>query len=68
MAAIKYPSITIYLDGRIEAFAILAKAKRALAANGVKREEIDEFIDRALGGDYYHMLSTVRDYVNVVEI
>lgn len=64
----RYPGVTIYLDGGEEAFSILAKAKLALVSHGVPRDEIESFIEKAVSGDFYNMLSTVRDYIFVVEV
>ena len=63
---IKYPNITVQLTGEDgNAFAILVKVKRALRKGGVGEEEIGEFREDAMSGDYDHLLMTAMNWVDV---
>lgn len=48
------------------AFAILARVRKAMVKHGVSKEEIAEFSDKAMEGDYDHLLRVVMDYVDVI--
>ena len=65
MNAIKYPNITVRQDGA-EAFGLLARVKVALVTGGVSREAIDAFVEEAMAGSYYHMLTTIKQTVVLV--
>lgn len=47
------------------AFALMAKVKRALQKAGVSTEEQSNFINEATSGDYNHLLKTCCEWVNV---
>ena len=47
------------------AFYILGKVCAALRRNGESKEFIDAFLDKAKSGDYYHLLATVMEVVEV---
>ena len=47
------------------AFYILGKVCTALRRNDESKEFIDAFLDKAKSGDYYHLLATVMEVVEV---
>ena len=47
------------------AFHILGKVRNALRRNGESDEFIKAFTEKATGGDYYHLLATVMEVVEV---
>jgi hypothetical protein len=62
----KYPNIEVELLGEDgNAFAILGKVRRALKKADLPDEEIKEFMDEAMSGDYNHLLVTVNEWVNI---
>ena len=63
---IKYPEIEVDLVGTDgNAFALIGKVRQALKANGVSKQEIDDFIKEATSGNYNHLLQTCMKWVNV---
>ncbi len=63
---IKYPEIEVDLVGTDgNAFALIGKVRQALKANGVSKEEIDDFSKEATSGNYNHLLQTCMKWVNV---
>lgn len=61
----KYPDIHVKLAGEDgNAFAILGRCKRAMRGK-VPANEIQQFIDEAMSGDYNHLLNTCMKWVNV---
>ncbi len=48
------------------AFAILARVRRAMKDADVPRETVDAFRREATSGDYSHLLATVMEYCEVV--
>lgn len=64
----KYSNIEVDLIGQDgNAFAILARVKKALKANGVSKKDIDTFMEEAMSGDYNHLLTTVMKTVSIAE-
>lgn len=62
----KYPNIEVQLTGQDgNAFFIIARVNKALKEAGVSKEEIDDFMEDAMSGDYDHVLQTVMKWVNV---
>ena len=47
------------------AFYILGKVCAALRRNGESKKFIDAFLEKAKSGDYYHLLATVMEVVEV---
>ena len=47
------------------AFAIMATVKNALKKAGVGRDEIDEYINESMSGDFDHLLQTAMKWVEV---
>ena len=63
---VKYPNVRVQLAGTDgNAFAVLAKVKRALQDAGVPQEEREEFFQEATSGDYDHLLQTAMRWVDV---
>ena len=63
---VKYPEITVQITGEDgNAFSILGKVRRALRAANIPAEEIKQFMNEAISGDYDHLLQTAMNYVNV---
>lgn len=61
----KFPDVHVQLSGEDgNAFAILARVKRAMRKGGVPDEFIAEFREEAMSGDYDHLLQTVMDWVS----
>jgi len=61
---IKVPKLKLVgEDGN--AFAILARARKAARKAGWPQERIDEFLRIAKGGNYTHLLSTCMEYFEV---
>jgi len=61
MNSVVKPVVHGSVDGN--AFAILGVAKKALIDAG-EGEKVQEMTDRAMSGDYNHLLSTVMEYVD----
>lgn len=62
----KYPGVEVQLTGKDgNAFSILGNVHRALTRANVPKEEIEEFLKEAQGGDYNHLLRTVQHWVSV---
>lgn len=66
MEQVKYPEIEVELVGHDgNAFAIMARVKNALHDNGVSREEIEEYLEESMSGDYNNLLRTAMKWVSV---
>lgn len=62
----KYPEITVQLTGNDgNAWAIMGAVSRALRENGVPAEEITEFTNESMSGDYDNLLRTAMSWVDV---
>lgn len=63
---IKYPQITVQLSGEDgNAFSILGRVQKALRRGGVPQDEIKQYLDDAMSGDYDHLLQTTMRWVEV---
>jgi len=63
---IKYPNIKVKLSGKDgNAFAIMARVKRAMRDSNVPIEERNIFYKEATSGDYNHLLSTCAEWVTI---
>jgi len=63
---IRYPEVEVPLVGQDgNAFMIIGSVTRALRKAGVSQEEITEFTDEAMSGDYDNVLQTVTRWVAV---
>ncbi len=62
----KYPDITVRLtSSEGNAFSILGKMIRALKRAKVSQDEIDQFQDDAISGNYDHLLQVCMEWVEV---
>ena len=58
--------VTAQLSGQDgNAWAIMATVKNALQSIGVSKDEIDEYIEESMSGDYNHLLQTAMKWVEV---
>jgi hypothetical protein len=63
---VKYPHITVNLLGQDgNAFSILGNVTRAMRRAGLSKEEIDNFQNEAMSGDYDTLLVTCMKWVNI---
>lgn len=63
---IKYPDIRVQLTGNDgNAFAIVGAVSRALRRSGVSTEEIAQYREESMSGDYYNLLGTAMRWVSV---
>jgi len=66
MSDTKYPHITVQLTGNDgNAFAIMGAVKSALLADGVDDDEISEYMNDSMSGDYDHLLRVAMRWVDV---
>ena len=64
--ALRQTGIKVKLVGEDgNAFYILGKVCAALRRYGESKEFIDAFLEKAKSGDYYHLLATVMEVVEV---
>ena len=62
----KYPFIRVGLIGEDgNAMAIVGKVAKALRRGGVSEEDVSDFGNEALSGDYDHVLQTCLAWVEV---
>ena len=47
------------------AFSIMGCVKQALKRAGADKEYIDEYLNKATSGDYYHLLAVTMGYVEI---
>lgn len=60
----RHPEIGVQLTGGDgNAFFILGKVRKALRSNGVSQEEVDEFSNEAMSGDYNNLLKVCMEWV-----
>jgi hypothetical protein len=65
MPTTKYP-VTVKLVGEDgNAFAIMAKVSRALRNAGATREEVNQYMDESMSGDYDNLLRVAMTWVEV---
>lgn len=63
---IKYPEIEVQLSGTDgNAFAIMGAVGRALRKGGVPDEEVAEYQEESMSGDYDNLLVTAMKWVSV---
>jgi hypothetical protein len=66
MNTVKFPSVKVKLVGSDgNAFAIMGKVSAALRKGGATKEQLKEFTDECMSGDYDHLLVTCMNWVNV---
>ena len=62
----KYPDIHVPLTGEDgNAFVIIGRVRGHMKDSGLSAEEINDFANEAMSGDYTHVLQTVMKWVNV---
>lgn len=62
----KYPDVGVQLSGQDgNAFFIIGRVRGALKDHGVSQEELTEFQEDAMSGDYDHVLQTCMKWVAV---
>lgn len=67
MNDIKYPDVEVQLTGEDgNAFFIISRVRGKLRSAGVNKEELEEFTNDAMNGDYDHMLQTCMRWVTVL--
>lgn len=66
MSKTKHPEIQVSLIGQDgNAWSIIGIVQKAMRRGGVSQEEITQFQQEALSGDYDHLLQTAMAWVNV---
>jgi hypothetical protein len=50
------------IDGN--AFCILGAVAKAMKDSGYSRQQVDEMLDRAMDGNYKHLLAVCMEYVD----
>lgn len=64
---VKYPNVYVPLIGEDgNAFAIIARARRAAQRAGVPGDEVAAFSTEATSGDYDHLLQTVMRWFDTL--
>ena len=62
----KYPGVSVQLTGEDgNAFFIIGRVRQALRRAGVPIEEVDQFSNEAMSGDYDNVLRTAMRWVEV---
>jgi hypothetical protein len=62
----KYPEIEVQLTGNDgNAFAVMGAVMRAMRKHPEAKNDIVEFQNEAMSGDYNHLLATCMQYVTV---
>lgn len=62
----KYPNITVSLiDNDGDAFAILSSVSAALRKHKVSGDEISDFMQQGMSGDYDNLLRTCVNWVKI---
>jgi len=66
MKEVKYPHVHVQLVGLDgNAFYILGRCRKAMRDADCTKEQIDEFVGKAMEGDYDHLLRTCMDYFEI---
>lgn len=64
MSDIKHPEVTVLLtEISGNALVIVGAVRCELRLAGVKKDEIDQFTDEAMSGNYDHLLRTCQQWV-----
>jgi ribosomal protein S9 len=62
----KYETVTVQLTGNDgNAFAIMGAVSKALRKAGADKEEIEQYMNESMSGDYDNLLRTAMQWVNV---
>lgn len=63
----KYPNVEVVLVGEDgNAFSIIGRTCKAARRAGLSKEQIEEYQQAAMSGDYDHLLRTTMEYFTVV--
>lgn len=66
MSDIKYPDVHVQLSGEDgNAYAIMGAVQKALRRAGVSAEEIAQYQEESMSGDYDNLLRTAMRWVSV---
>ena len=62
----KYDNVTVNLAGQDgNAFAVMASVSSALRKEGVPNNEVEQYLEESMSGDYDNLLRTAMKWVNV---
>lgn len=65
----KYPDIEVELVGQDgNAFAIMGAVSRALKKAGVSSDEVEQYRQESMSGDYDNLIKTAMNWVSVSQI
>lgn len=66
MATVKYPNVSVQLSGEDgNAFMMISRVATALRRASVPADEVAEFQNEAMSGNYDHVLQTILKTVEV---
>lgn len=66
MSEVKFPYVTVQLSGEDgNAVSIIGRVANALRKGGASLEDVTQFTDEAMSGDYDNLLRTTMRWVNV---
>ena len=67
MKDIKHPEIEVQLAGEDgNAYAILSRVTRAMRKAGLSREEINDYMDEAMSGDYDNLIAVTTQWITAL--
>lgn len=62
----KFPNVTVQLTGEDgNAFSVMGAVRSALRDAGATGEQLDEYMNESMSGDYDHLLRTAMEWVVV---
>ena len=62
----KYQTVTVKLTGNDgNAFSIMAQVSKTLRKAGATAEEVEQYMNESMSGDYDNLLRTAMKWVNV---
>lgn len=66
MSEVKFPYVTVQLSGEDgNAFSIIGRVGSALRKAGASQQDVNQFTDEAMSGDYDNVIRTAARWVNV---
>jgi hypothetical protein len=67
MSTVKFPNVTVRLIGYdSNSFSIIGRVKNALEKGGATREQVKEYCQQSMSGDYDNLLRVAMEWVNVI--
>lgn len=64
---VKFPEVEVQLSGEDgNAFAVMAQVTNAMRDAGIPNEDINEYLDEVMAGDYDHLLQVTMRTVEVL--